>query len=81
MPKGWSVRGTAFVHHILMVKRAQICAFSQAVAREFHPQKIVLFGSYACGHPGEGSDVRGYARYRLLVRGLRPPGGYPQALW
>ncbi len=40
-----------------MIKRAQIRAFSQAVAREFHPQKIVLFGSYAHGRPTENSDV------------------------
>jgi predicted nucleotidyltransferase len=40
-----------------LIKRAQIRAFSQAVAREFHPQKIVLFGSYAYGRPTEGSDV------------------------
>lgn len=40
-----------------MVKRAQIRAFSEAVAREFHPQRIVLFGSYADGHPTENSDV------------------------
>jgi predicted nucleotidyltransferase len=40
-----------------MVKRAQIRTFSQAVAREFHPQKIILFGSYAYGNPTEDSDV------------------------
>ena len=40
-----------------MVKRSQIRAFSRAVAREFHPQKIVLFGSYAYGRPSEHSDV------------------------
>jgi predicted nucleotidyltransferase len=40
-----------------MFKRAQIRAFSDAVAREFHPQRIVLFGSYACGRPTEDSDV------------------------
>ena len=40
-----------------MVKRAQIRAFSEAVAREFRPQKIVLFGSYAYGNPTEDSDV------------------------
>jgi len=49
--------GSVFVHHGAMVKRAQIRAFSEAVAREFHPQRIVLFGSYACGHPTEDSDV------------------------
>ena len=40
-----------------MVKRSQIRAFSRAIAREFHPQKIVLFGSYASGEPSEDSDV------------------------
>ncbi len=40
-----------------MVKRSQIRAFSEAVAREFRPQKIVLFGSYACGRPTHSSDV------------------------
>jgi predicted nucleotidyltransferase len=40
-----------------MVKRSQICAFSDAVAREFRPRKIVLFGSYAYGKPTEDSDV------------------------
>jgi len=49
--------GADFVHHVVMVKRTRIRAFSQAVAREFHPQKIVLFGSYAYGHPTEDSDV------------------------
>lgn len=40
-----------------MVKRAKIRAFSEAVGREFHPEKIVLFGSYACGRATEDSDV------------------------
>jgi predicted nucleotidyltransferase len=40
-----------------MVTRSQIWAFSRAVAREFHPQKIVLFGSYGYGKPTENSDV------------------------
>jgi predicted nucleotidyltransferase len=40
-----------------MVKRSQIRAFSRAVAREFHPQKIVLFGSYGYGKPTGNSDV------------------------
>jgi predicted nucleotidyltransferase len=40
-----------------MVKRSQIRAFSRAVARQFHPRKIVLFGSYAYGKPSEDSDV------------------------
>jgi predicted nucleotidyltransferase len=40
-----------------MVGRKQIRAFSDAVAREFRPEKIVLFGSYAYGRPTEDSDV------------------------
>lgn len=39
------------------ISRGQIEAYCRAVAREFHPQKIVLFGSYAYGHPSADSDV------------------------
>ena len=40
-----------------VIERAQIRKFSQAVAQEFHPEKIILFGSYAYGTPTEDSDV------------------------
>lgn len=40
-----------------MVKRSDIRKFSDAVAREFRPEKIILFGSYAYGKPDEDSDV------------------------
>ena len=40
-----------------MVDRAQIREFSQAVAQRFHPEKIILFGSYASGIATEDSDV------------------------
>jgi len=40
-----------------MVKRSKIRAYSDAIAREFHPHKIVLFGSYAYGKPNQDSDV------------------------
>ena len=40
-----------------MVDGASIQAFSETVAREFRPEKIVLFGSYAYGTPTEDSDV------------------------
>ena len=43
--------------NIALVKRIQIRAFSNAIAREFRPRKIVLFGSYAYGKPTEDSDV------------------------
>ena len=44
-------------NHIVLVKRTQIRAFSKAIAREFRPRKIILFGSYAYGRPTEDSDV------------------------
>ena len=31
--------------------------FSDRIGREFHPERIILFGSYASGVPGEDSDV------------------------
>jgi predicted nucleotidyltransferase len=40
-----------------MVEMDQIFALSRRIAEEFHPQKIILFGSYAYGEPHESSDV------------------------
>jgi predicted nucleotidyltransferase len=31
--------------------------YARAIAEEFHPDKIILFGSYAYGKPHEDSDV------------------------
>lgn len=36
---------------------AQILDFSNRVAETFHPEKIILFGSYAYGQPDISSDV------------------------
>ncbi|MFL6214790.1 MAG: nucleotidyltransferase domain-containing protein [Blastocatellia bacterium] len=30
---------------------------SERIAREFHPEKIILFGSYAYGYPSADSDI------------------------
>jgi len=30
---------------------------SKKIAKEFHPEKIILFGSWAWGNPGPDSDV------------------------
>ncbi|GEM_PF-269728 len=35
----------------------QIRQFSEQIAREFKPEKIILFGSYAYGIPRQGSDI------------------------
>jgi uncharacterized protein len=40
-----------------MVDRAKIRDFCRVVVRQFHPRKIVLFGSYASGQPTADSDV------------------------
>ena len=69
----------------VLVKRAQIRAFGNAIAREFHPRKIVLFGSYAYGRPTEDSDVdvlvimpfdRKHGRKSLEIR-QRIPADFP----
>ncbi|HEY1716705.1 MAG TPA: nucleotidyltransferase domain-containing protein [Verrucomicrobiae bacterium] len=40
-----------------MVERAKIKSFCNAVAKQFRPRKIILFGSYGYGKPTEDSDV------------------------
>ena len=40
-----------------MVGIEQIRALSQQIAREFHPEQVVLFGSHAYGTATEDSDV------------------------
>lgn len=39
------------------VAKTEIRQFARQVAKQFHPQKIMLFGSYAYGKPTEDSDV------------------------
>jgi predicted nucleotidyltransferase len=39
------------------VPRRVIRSYARAIAAEFHPEKIILFGSYAYGAPHEESDV------------------------
>ncbi len=34
-----------------------IADVGRRIGREFHPQRVVLFGSHASGTPGEDSDV------------------------
>jgi predicted nucleotidyltransferase len=40
-----------------MIDRTAIQATCDDIAREFHPQQIILFGSYAYGGPTEDSDA------------------------
>src|SRR5438128_5705727 len=39
------------------VSMAVIRRFAREVAERFHPNKIILFGSHACGTPHADSDV------------------------
>jgi len=40
-----------------MVATQNIKEYCQRIVREFHPEKIILFGSHAYGTPDENSDV------------------------
>jgi len=40
-----------------MVRPEAIQALCESIIQGFHPEKVVLFGSYAYGQPDEGSDV------------------------
>lgn len=34
-----------------------ICRLAQRIKKEYQPEKIILFGSYAYGHPTKDSDI------------------------
>ncbi|HUU20351.1 MAG TPA: nucleotidyltransferase domain-containing protein [Sedimentisphaerales bacterium] len=40
-----------------MVTMTQIEELVRRIGQKFHPERIVLFGSYACGQATEDSDV------------------------
>ena len=40
-----------------MIAARQIAELAEKIVREFHPERIILFGSYAYGTPTEHSDV------------------------
>lgn len=40
-----------------MVKFDQILRLTEDLVREFRAEKVILFGSYASGHPAPDSDV------------------------
>lgn len=44
-------------YHEDMITKDQIQAVADKIAKEFQPEKIILFGSYAWGKPGPNSDV------------------------
>ena len=40
-----------------MIARSQLSEWADRIARQFTPEKIILFGSHAYGDPDEDSDV------------------------
>lgn len=40
-----------------MIIQEQINEITRKIVENFHPKKIILFGSYACGTPTEESDL------------------------
>ena len=40
-----------------MIETSQILSVADKIAKQFHPERIILFGSYAYGTPNEDSDV------------------------
>ncbi|MGA9997438.1 MAG: nucleotidyltransferase domain-containing protein [Pyrinomonadaceae bacterium] len=40
-----------------MIEIERIINLSESIAREFHPERIILFGSYAYGKPDNDSDI------------------------
>src|SRR5213595_347918 len=72
-----------------MVPRASIQKYADAIAREFRPKKIILFGSHAYGRPTEDSDVdlmvvmprrRGTRRTATDIRMRLGYAGFPMDL-
>ena len=54
-----------------MVTRQQIEDFANEIARQFSPEKIILFGSQARGTPNEDSDVDMLVMMDFEGRGAR----------
>ncbi len=40
-----------------MIRRTQIRKYARTIGREFRPERVILFGSYARGGATEDSDV------------------------
>ena len=56
-PKKTSSRRPVRQNGARLVNRKLVQSYCDAVAQEFRPQKIILFGSYAYGQPTADSDV------------------------
>ena len=50
-------RGSQEVFYPRVTPMSAIHRFARQIVKRFHPEKIILFGSYACGTPTPDSDV------------------------
>jgi hypothetical protein len=46
--------------------------FARQIAERFHPEKIILFGSYACGQPHNESDEGSMDLWRAYLQKRNP---------
>lgn len=68
-----------------MTNLKAIKKFCSQLAREFQPQKIILFGSYAHGNPHRDSDVdllvilpfKGESAHKAVEMRMRVPSPFP----
>ena len=66
-----------------MVEVSQVRELGERIARQFQPERIILFGSYAYGTPTESSDVdllvvmthdgRGAGQAVKILNAVSPP--------
>ena len=66
-----------------MVEVSQVRELGERIARQFQPERIILFGSYAYGTPDENSDVdllvvmehaeRGAGQAIKILNAVAPP--------
>lgn len=50
-------RGLRRGRRFIRVSETRLRGLAREIGKRFRPEKIVLFGSYAYGHPGPDSDV------------------------
>ena len=51
------IRIPGYRYHSPNIPLSAIKRFARQLGERFHPDRIILFGSYAYGHPHAGSDV------------------------
>jgi predicted nucleotidyltransferase len=88
---GLPERGSLFSNareEVIMIAFEQIQAASEAIAKAFQPEQIILFGSYAYGTPTPDSDVdllvvmpfEGHEAHQALAIRQQVPLSFPADL-